>query len=301
MNLGIYRLHSMLDSSTVASIESEYGIEIPILSFYRAWNRCSIIDDLDWLHNVMESPREIMLTWEPWLIPAPPYAPEIQPVFTLGSIASGIHDPYISSFASTLAESGRPILLRPMHEMNGNWYPWCGTVNGNRPQEYVKAWRHMKRIFSDEGASNVKWIWSPYAASYPETADNGISEYFPGNDLIDFAALDAYNWGSSTNWSEWKTFSELIGSGYDEILSITSKPIIIAETACSEEGGNKAEWIESMFKSLRERFNKVEALIWFDVDKECDWRISSSLLSANAFRTNAPGFFGKVMTGKEQL
>ena len=47
--------------------------------------------------------------------------------------------------------------------MNGNWYPWGVGVNGNKPGEYVEAWRHVHDIFVQEGAtSDVKWVWSPH-------------------------------------------------------------------------------------------------------------------------------------------
>ena len=39
--------------------------------------------------------------------------------------------------------------LRPMHEMNGNWYPWAEGVNGNVAGDYVNAWRHVRAIFRD--------------------------------------------------------------------------------------------------------------------------------------------------------
>jgi beta-mannanase len=234
-----------------------------------------------------------MITWEPWLIPPDSSNPQNQPQFSLKKILSGQYDHYIEQFAHAVARFGNNILLRPMHEMNGFWYPWCGTVNGNTPADFIKTWFHLQKIFTRIGTTNVKWIWSPYASSYPDNDENRISAYFPGDEFLDIAALDGYNWGNSREWGVWREFPELFGNGYDEITLLTSKPLMIAETGCTEEGGCKAEWLEQMFSSLGKRFSAIEALVWFDVDKECDWRISSSPLSCNAFRTNAPRFFGK--------
>jgi len=48
--------------------------------------------------------------------------------------------------------------------------------------------------------------------------------------------------------------------------------------------GDKAQWIRQMFASLKNRFERVEMLVWFDVNKECDRRMASSPQSLNAFR-----------------
>ena len=39
--------------------------------------------------------------------------------------------------------------------MNGNWFPWSETRNGNSSGEYVAAWRHVRDIFRAEGVTNV--------------------------------------------------------------------------------------------------------------------------------------------------
>jgi hypothetical protein len=64
------------------------------------------------------------------------------------------------------------------------------------------------------------------------------------------------------------------------------KPIMIAEVGCAEEGGNKDVWIEEAFKALKDRFVRIRALVWFNVIKECDWRIESSQKSLTSFRKN---------------
>lgn len=291
IKFGIYRLSHISDQETLRAIESDIGTHIAILSYFRAWNYCRIENDLQWLHEITDTDRTVMITWEPWLIPADSSNPQNQPNFSLKTILAGQHDHYIEQFAHAVSQLSRHIILRPMHEMNGFWYPWCGTVNGNSPADFIKTWLHLRGIFNRVGATNVKWVWSPYASSYPNTGENRIPAYFPGDEFLDMAALDGYNWGSSRDWSVWKEFAELFGDGYDQISALTSKPLMVAETACAEDGGSKAEWIDRMFESLQERFGKVETLIWFDVDKECDWRISSSKASLNAFMKKAQYHF----------
>jgi beta-mannanase len=291
MKVGIYRLHhETLDEAALATIETAYQTPIHIISVYRAWNRCEIEDDLPWLEQLKGLPRDILLTWEPWQIPASPDKPFEQPSFSLKTIISGSYDNYIRAFARRLAEFPRSVYLRPLHEMNGNWYPWCGTVNGNTPEDFADAWRHIRNIVTAEVASGIKWVWSPYAHSYPMEPFNGIDRYFPGDALIDWVAIDGYNWGTSMNWSTWQSFEEIFSDAYETAITMSRRPVMIAETASSEVGGSKEQWITDAFRVLKTRFQKVEILVWFDISKECDWRIASSQGSLKAFRASAQSF-----------
>lgn len=290
MKVGIHRFHDILDEATISSIETAYRTPIHIVSAYRAWNRCEIEDDLSWLEQLKSSPRDILLTWEPWQIPARPDKPFDQPAFSLKNIISGRYDAYIRAFAKRLAGFPCTVYLRPMHEMNGNWYPWCGTVNGNATEDFVAAWQHIRKLVTAEVASGIKWVWGPYARSYPMEAFNQIDRYFPGDAAIDWVAFDGYNWGTSTDRSAWQSFEDIFSDAYEIVTNISRRPIIIAETASTETGGSKEEWITGAFQALRTRFQRVEILIWFDINKECDWRIASSPGSLKAFRAFAQSF-----------
>ncbi len=65
-----------------------------------------------------------------------------------------------------------------------------------------------------------------------------------------------------------------MGPMYEELEPL-GKPVIVAETSSAEDGGSKAAWVAEVVPSLRE-MPAVRALVWFDVDKERDWRIGSS-------------------------
>jgi len=63
---------------------------------------------------------------------------------------------------------------------------------------------------------------------------------------------------------------------------VSNKPIMIAETGCAESGGDKAAWITSMATEL-ESFPRIASMIWFNYNKENDWRIESSAGAQAAF------------------
>ena len=57
---------------------------------------------------------------------------------------------------------------------------------------------------------------------------------------------------------------------------------MIGETACAEEGGSKAAWITDFFVRMAEH-PEIQAFVWFNHDKETDWRIESSPAANRAF------------------
>ena len=219
-----------------------------------------------------------VITWEPWAWGGG----TTQPAYALARIAGGDHDAYIRSWADALRAWGRPVMLRFAHEMNGNWYPWSEATNGNRPGDYVAAWRHVRSIFGAAGATNVRWVWSPNV-SYPGSISLG--GLYPGHDAVDVVGIDGYNWGSTLAGATWNTPAALFDPTLAEVRALApGKPLMIAETASAELGGSKAQWVSDFFTWLKAQPD-VETFVWFHHRKETDWRINSSAESATSFRT----------------
>jgi len=263
------------------------GKRIQILSFYIAWGAGRRLD-LPGIQGVLDGGFIPLITWEPWYWPQELPAggrPEDQPDFSLSAILAGKYDDYLRHWAVDLKEISGPVFFRPMHEMNGNWYPWCGRTNGNQPEEYVETWCYIRSIFREVQNNNLIWVWSPYVHSVPDEPGNEIWRYYPGPKELDWVALDGYNWGNTQAWSRWQGFKEIFEETYEELASLAAeKPMMIAEAGCAEKGGDKRDWIEEAFQVLNERFQRVRIFVWFNMKKECDWRIESSLQSFQAFR-----------------
>ena len=170
-----------------------------------------------------------------------------------------------------------------MHEMNGDWYPW--GVNNNTAADFVAAWRHLHKVFEEEGATKVKWVWSPnvrYGHEYP------FADLYPGSSYVDWVALDGYNWGTDPHLGqpEWQSFGDIFGATYNQLTNLApGKPMMIAETASTEHGGNKANWIRKTFLEDIPDYAAIKSVIWFNQsDGPFDFRINSSTESRNAFR-----------------
>ncbi|MFL5925375.1 MAG: glycoside hydrolase family 26 protein [Gaiellaceae bacterium] len=220
-----------------------------------------------------------MVTAEPW-----DASSATDPRYALKNIVRGDFDAWFTAGADAARTFGKPFYLRFAPEMNGAWAPWEARVNGNTPEDYVAAWRHVHALFVGRGASNVKWVWGPNVFGGGSAVD--FTPYYPGSDVVDVLALDGYNWGSL---DVWQTYSQVFGPSYDTLAKLDPvKPVLIAETASTESGGDKEAWINSAFtREIAARTPRVKTVVWFDVNKETDWRVESSDVSLGAYRAVA--------------
>lgn len=217
-----------------------------------------------------------LITWEPWLWGG---NGANQPAFALDRITAGDYDAYIRQWGTALASWGKPVMLRFAHEMNGNWYPWAESANGNQAGDYVAAWRHVHDVMAGTGATNVSWVWSPNIPYWGSTPLTGL---YPGAGYVDVVGLDGYNWGTSASWSSWTSPASLFSEGLTALRSLApGKAIMISETASAEAGGSKADWNTALVSFLAAQPD-VTAFVWFHHNKEVDWRINSSAASATA-------------------
>jgi mannan endo-1,4-beta-mannosidase len=289
--LGVYAPSAPFDIARLGTYERQAGKSVSIVMWYQPWAKPSrSLVDSGALVNVWRRGKVPMITWEPWN-PGSETAkvtnPAGQTVYRLREITSGHFDPYIRSWARQLADLGGPVMLRPMHEMNGGWYPWGGLVNGNTPQLYIEAWRRMHRIFAEEGATNVTWVWSINHESVPDMPTNRYAAYYPGDAYVDWTAISGFNWGTSAPGTRWRTFEHW----YDKplaYLSTLDKPICIAEIGCVDDGGDKGRWMTRTYDSIGRR-PRVKAVIYYDAhegqgNSVQDWRIGSSPSSVRGFR-----------------
>jgi hypothetical protein len=294
------------DMNAVTDFETETGKAPSVVEFGSAFADCSEgpCAPLPFPTTPFEAIRRRgaipFLSWSSQALP--PEASE--PEYRLATVAAGKYDAYVREFAEAAAAWGHPFFLRFDWEMNGNWFPWGAGVDGNTAADYVAAWRHVHRIFSEAGATNATWVWCPYVD--PNSTLATLPDLYPGDEYVDWTCLDGYNWGpSATPARKWRSFASLFGPTYRQVTRTIapSKPMFVAETASSEHGGSKAEWISEAFASLESEFPRIQGLIWFDkYDSGMDWPLETSPEAEAAFAAGIgdsrylPGDFGGLET-----
>ena len=201
-------------------------------------------------------------------------------------LVNGKADSYIRDYAKGVKGYGEEIWLRPLHEANGDWYDWgVGKAGaGNTDANVAEAFRHIVKIFKEEGVTNVKWVWTTNASN--QGSGTSLTGNYPGDDYVDYISIDGYNWGTCQSWSSWQTFSQVFKKAYNALANI-NKPLFIAEISSSERGGNKAEWITDMFEHFATDFSRVFAVMWFSQSKEAnegDWALNTSQAAVDAWK-----------------
>jgi hypothetical protein len=269
IQLGAYLSGGGGDASNLDSYSSMVGRRPEILLVFR--NLAGPLLYSSEVSNLKARGMTPMVTLEPYTSDG---------VASLSDIAAGRYDEYFRREADQVRGLGITVMLRFAHEMNLLSSDWGPGKDGNTPSGYVDAWRHIVTIFRQEGAENVKWVWAPNV----DYGGRPFTQFFPGDEWVDYVALDGYNWGA-TGGDSWETFSHIFASSYSTITALSARPVIITETASGESGGSKAAWIEeSFFRTIPEQMPRVSAVVWFNDDKERDWRVNSSQASLEAFR-----------------
>ena len=105
------------------------------------------------------------------------------PMISWGPVASGevnrgSWDTQIRLRARGIRNLGQPVLI--------NWFADAARAD-NAPVaadagQYVNAWRRIRRLFTEEQASNAVWVWCAAASDFAgPTAD----AWYPGDDNVD--------------------------------------------------------------------------------------------------------------------
>lgn len=211
-----------------------------------------------------------------------------QPRFRLSRVLRGGHDRGLRRLGRQLRGLRPAPIVRPMPEMNTNWYPWSGTVNRNNSKQYVKAFSRVRRVVKGAGGRRIKVMFAPYHRSIPDTAGNQIEDYFPGVRNVDVVGASGYNFGAKGGLA-WADPDPLFADAYRRLTALAPKPFWIAETGSTGVGGNKAKWISAL-RDLPDSFPLLDGLVWYDVrDRNGDFRIRQSGRTKRAFRAMTAG------------
>ncbi|MBS1675915.1 MAG: hypothetical protein JST08_00875 [Actinobacteria bacterium] len=276
------------DMGAVSALQRRTKKGLSLVAFYEPFSSCGISANCE-LNGFPAVPLQSIrdygaVPFLSWSSASTDQEVARQPHFRLSRIIHGAFDKYIRAWAEASREWGHPYFLRFDWEMNGFWFPWNEGVNGNKPGEFVEAWRHVHDIFTEVGATNANWVWCPNIALIKRL--KGFGSLYPGNQYVDWTCLDGFNWGNTKNSAGWQSFTHVFRSSYKEVEKIApAKPMIIGETASEERGGSKAAWIRNALSVIPNSFPKVRGLIWFDEDSQgMKWPIESSRSSERAFQ-----------------
>lgn len=198
------------------------------------------------LNNIWLNGNTPLLTLEPW-----------GSNNIIDEINNGELDSYLEEYAISLENwtqenwdsndnegKRKQVFIRFGHEMNlhDEAYPWCNKS----PESYQNAWKRVHDIFERPKLAYdaIQWVW---CVNHVDVPFNGYKaeEYYPGDEYVDWVAIDGYNVGRSVpckDWDNWIDFNSVFGpmlGRFDSHPNISGKPYAIIEFASSGITDNK--------------------------------------------------------------
>jgi hypothetical protein len=188
------------------------------------------------------------------------------------AITSGAYDNLIRQRAHAVRDLGGPILLRFRWEMDRP--NLRSTVHS--PEDYVAAWKHFRRIFTEVGATNAGWVWCPLVTAF---ADGRAQRYYPGDDQVDWLCADVYAGNGFRGVGELMAPFLAWAGGHP-------RPVMVGEFGVTEgEPGRKARWFRELAAYVAAH-PQIKALVYFSARREprYDFSVDSSPGALRAFR-----------------
>lgn len=263
-------------SEEIDRISTAAGVRPTMLQYFAKWNEDFRADSIAMAYRQKAFP---IISWEPW---AGTKGGENQPDYALSRIINGSFDSYISRVAGAIRDQRMPVAIRLAHEMNGTWYPWSESRSGNKPGEYVQAWRHVHDLFHTVGADNVIWIWSPNILR--PVPNVSLSTLYPGDDYVDWAGMVGYA-------AKEHTAAPVYEPTITALRKFTRKPLIITETG-APPSTYRVAWIKDFMRWLSIHPDVI-GFNWFEYSEaeggSADWRFTVSADTTAAFATAIKG------------
>jgi mannan endo-1,4-beta-mannosidase len=194
---------------------------------------------------------------------------------SVSAIAHGSYDQYLRSYADSVRNFNDAVVIGFGHEMNAPWYSW--GYKHVPPATFIAAWQHLVKLFRQQGADNVTWLWT-LEADGPSTGP--VANWWPGASYVTWVGVDGYYYRPTD------TFARVFGKTIDEVQKFTKDPVLLSETAVGPQAGP--------FTKIQDLFNGMASygtlgLVWFDKKQsgsiyKQDWRLEDSLLAEESFR-----------------
>jgi len=103
----------------------------------------------------------------------------------------------VADFIKTLTYKNKaiPIIFRPYHEMNGEWF-WWGDPHCTA-EDYITLWRNTVHQLRDKhGLHNLLYVYSPNKLRI----NDRYMKYYPGDEYVDIFGIDIYDFNNAEDY-----------------------------------------------------------------------------------------------------
>lgn len=158
----------------------------------------------------------------------------------------------IAQYLKVLQDAGVPLLWRPFHEMNGEWF-WWGDRRGERG--FTVLWKMLYHRLTDyHKLNNLIWVWNPNnPRRHPVDKTMGYDLYYPGDEFVDVLAADVYH----REWFQ-DTHDQLVELGKEKLVALGE----VGELPTAEQlkSYNRYAWFMIWTDFTANKYNTIDAL-----------------------------------------
>jgi Glycosyl hydrolase family 26 len=208
---------------------------------------------------------------------------------TDASIAAGSQDTALIAEAKALHTWNHVFLFRLFPEMNGRWESYSPGTRHQTARQFVRAWRHVYRLFRSHHASKVMFVWNPdkeLSSQY-----TSFRHLWPGKGYVNWIGLDVFNEQDATH-GRFPSPRTALAPSVHAIRRFSGKPLMIPEIGVANYSG-KPGWIRTALGKMSRLGFK--AVVWYNEASAyangtpVNWRLDSSSAALRATRHTLAG------------
>jgi len=196
-----------------------------------------------------------------------------------------------------------PIYVTFNHEPDTTNSQTSGT-----PTDYVAAYRTFVSVMRSENVTNAIWAWTAAARNFSGTTKRYAPNYYPGDDVVDVIAVDAYNMYCRTKtgkWANpWRSLEQILAPFMSFAAQHPGPALVVAEFASAEDPADptaKANWISDAQQLFKEPgYERFKAVSYWNTTSHnyvnCDFKVTTSTAALTAYQAMGedPFYSGKV-------
>ena len=189
-------------------------------------------------------------------------------------------------WADRVKSYGAPIWVSFQHEPEIVANAGLGT-----PEEYAAAFRRLRSIFDERGATNARWVFIGTALGFIREV---TQPYYPGDDVVEAVAADGFNaYGCRGAGGSWRPFADIFDGLRIFGRAHPAELLMVAEVGVVEDPerpGRKAAWISEIRSTLADpAWSQLRVLSYFNRPTPnvgqpfCEEQIATSSTASAAF------------------
>jgi hypothetical protein len=246
-------------TDTHVALMKAYGIQCATL-YYNLSSRTNRLYPFESVRtDYLENGYNVVLTLK---FESHPKAP--QNLTILEQITVGYFDTDLTNLITAIKDAKKQIVVRPLHELDGKWYPWGMYAEGNSPEIAVDAVKHIVALFRKANAPVKIEINFNRKDAFGKVLGEAEKYMPPLDKVVDMFSISTYNrCGTADNYKYERSFAYDFRPVYKRLRQFTQKPINVAETSTSGMCGARLPWFEAMFTALKGEFPQTKMVTLF--------------------------------------